>query len=238
MKRLRYLFAGVLLLLALPIWRLLDWANVIFPVQFLITGSLILWSLFCIVIPLKLIIPKMNRWHSLLAILMIASLSITAGPFTGQTTLEPNQTHCGRMSYAGFLYPISGFLSDAHEDDLEARNQICWIGKMISKIPSDIPADELANHLNLMKNKLMKPEHKYRAALPWITFLLGKYVTSSDLKNSPILVQNLGLWTQVYSEEISSRKYAWYDWPHSSMIKMEYGFIEKNWENIQIEMKN
>jgi hypothetical protein len=235
MKRLKYLFAGVLLLLSLPIWRLLDWANLIFPVQFLITGSLIIWAVFCVVLPLKLLIHKMTRWHSLLILLLIGSLSITAGPFTSQATLEPTETHCGRMSYAGFFYPIREILSNAHHDDLEVRNQICWLVKMMTRIPADIPSVDLANHLNLMKNKLMKPAQKYRASLPWIAFLLGKYLTSSELRNSQLLVQNLGFWSQLYSEEISSRKYGWYEWPHSFMIQMEYGFIERNWENIQIE---
>lgn len=236
MKRLKYLFAGCLLLLSLPVWRLLDWANLIFPVQFLITGSLVIWGICCVVIPLKLLIPKMNRWIGLLLVLLIGSLSLTAGPFTSQTTLEPTDTHCGRMSYAGFFYPVRQILSNAHQDDLEVRNQICWLVKMITKIPAEIAAEDLANHLNLMKNKLMKPAQKYRASLPWITFLLGKYLTSSEIKNSPLLIQNLGFWTQLYSEEISGRKYAWYEWPHSSMIKFEYGFIERNWENIQIEV--
>ena len=86
-----------------------------------------------------------------------------------------------------------------------------------------------------MKSKLMKPAQKYRATLPWITFLLGKYLTSSGIMNSPLLVQNLGFWSQLYTEEISEREYAWYDWPHSAVIKFEYGFIENNWENIRIE---
>jgi hypothetical protein len=236
MKRLKYLFAGVFLFLSLPVWRLLDWANVIFPIQFLITASLVLWSLFFVVLPLKLLIPKMNRWICLLVIACIGSLSIIAGPFTSQTTIEPTQTHCGRMSYAGFFYPIREILSNAHQDDLEIRNQMCWLVKMITKVPSQIAGEDLANHLNIMKSKLMKPAQKYRATLPWITFLLGKYLTSSEIKNSPLLVQNLGFWAQLYSEEISARKYAWYEWPHSSLVKFEYGLIEKNWENIRIEL--
>jgi len=235
MKRLKYLFAGLILIISLPAWRLLDWANVTLPFQILMTFSLIIWASFFVVIPLKLLIPKMNRWVSLLLILCLGSLAWIASPFSDQTTLEPTLTHCSRMSYTGFFYPLRSVLTNAHQDDLEIRNQMCWLVKMIGKVPSEIPAEDLAHHLNLMKNKLMKPAQKYRASLPWITFLLGKHLTASEIQNSPLLVQNLGFWSQLYAEEISARDYAWYDWPHSSIIKLEYGFIEKNWENIQIE---
>jgi len=188
-----------------------------------------------VLLPLKLLIPGMNRWISILMLLSFGTFAWVAGPHTNQATLEPSLTHCGRMSYAGFFYPMRVILTNAHQDDLEARNQMCWLVKMISKVPSEIAAEDLANHLNIMKNKLMKPTQKYRASLPWITILLGKYLTSSEIQNSPLLVQNLGFWSNLYAEEISGREYAWYSWPHSAIIKFEYGFIEKNWGNIQIE---
>ena len=235
MKRLRYLFAGVLLLVSFPCWRLLDWANVILPFQWIITTGLVLWGVVFVIIPLKLLKPKLNRWLALVIILSLGSLSWLSGPFTSQTTLNPNLSHCGRTSYTGFFYPVRGFLSSAHQDDLELRNQMCWLVKMIKKVPSEIAPEDLAHHLNLMKNKLLKPSLKFRASLPWITFLLGRYLSASELKNSPLLVQNLGYWTQLYNEEISARKYPWYEWPHSAMIQFEYGVIEKHWEAIRIE---
>ena len=115
---------------------------------------------------------------------------------------------------------------------------MCWIVKMVSKVPSEIEPSDLAHNLNVTKNKLMKPAHKYRVSLPWITFLLGKYLTSSDIQNSTLLVQNLAFWAELYTEEISARKYQWYDWPHSSLIQFEYGMIEDNWENIHIQFSN
>jgi hypothetical protein len=235
MRRLRYLFAGLILLLALPVWRLLDWANVTLPFQTLTAFSIVLWSSAFVLLPLKLLIPSMNRWISILMLLSFGTFAWIAGPHTNQATLEPSRTHCGRMSYAGFFYPVRAILTNAHQDDLEARNQMCWLVKMISKVPSEIAAEDLAGHLNIMKYKLMKPAQKYRASLPWITILLGKYLTSSEIQNSPLLVQNLGFWSNLYAEEISGREYAWYNWPHSAWIKFEYGFIEKNWGNIQIE---
>jgi hypothetical protein len=51
-------------------------------------------------------------------------------------------------------------------------------------------------------------------------------------------MQNLAFWTQEYREELGGREYGWYDWPFSSWVKQEYGFIERNWENIQIQYSN
>ena len=235
MKRLRYLFAGILLLVSFPSWRLLDWANVILPFQWIITSGFVLWGVIFVIFPLKLILTKLHRRWALFIILSLGSLSWLSGPFTAQTTLDPNSSHCGRTSYTGFFYPARSLLSNAHQDDLELRNQMCWLVKMIKKVPSEIAPEDLAHHLNLMKNKLLKPSLKFRASLPWITFLLGRYLSASELKNSPLLVQNLSYWTQLYNEEISARKYPWYEWPHSAMIQFEYGVIEKHWETIRIE---
>jgi hypothetical protein len=238
MRRLKYLFAGLFLLFTLPIWRLLDWAYVTLPFQVLLTSCLVLWALCLVAFPLKLIFPSLKRWQLLMVPLLIGALSWVSGTSTSLTTLEPDLNHCSRSSYTGFFYPARKLFSNAHIDDLEVRNQMCWIVKMVSKVPSKIEPSELANHLNLTKNKLMKPAHKYRASLPWITFLLGKYLTSSDIQNSTLLVQNLAFWADLYTEEISARKYHWYDWPHSKVIKLEYGIIENNWENIHIQFSN
>src|SRR5689334_20061273 len=102
MKRIKHLFAGVILLLTLPTWRFLDWANVTLPFKFLITASIVFWAAFFVVLPLKLLLPKMNRWIMFLLILCLGSISWITGPFTGMTTIKPDLTHCGRMSYAGF----------------------------------------------------------------------------------------------------------------------------------------
>jgi len=238
MRRLKYLFAGIILVFTLPAWRLLDWANVTLPFQVFLTVGIILWALIFLVLPLKLIFPRLKGWQLFLGLFAIGGLSWIAGPSSSMTTLDPELNHCGKLSYTGFFYPARGLFSNAHIDDLEARNQLCWVVKMISKVPSEIEASELADQLNLTKHKLMKPSRKYRATLPWIAFLLGKYLTSSDIKNSVLLIQNLAFWADLYTEEISARKYSWYDWPHSSLIKMEYGVIENNWENIHIQFSN
>lgn len=238
MKRIKYLFAGLILLLALPAWRLLDWAIVTIPIKTLITAQQTLWSALFIFFPLTLIFTKFNKWMLLLGTLCFAVLSWWSTPSTNQAAMHPELTHCGRMSYTGFFYPIRGILSEVHQDDLEIRNQMCWLVKLIKRVPDTIAAEDLAHHLNIMKDRLMKPAMKYRASLPWITVLLGKYLTSSQIENSPVLIQNLGFWSNLYSEEVSGRVYGWYEWPHSQVVKFEYGLIEDNWEKIRLEVGN
>lgn len=236
MKRLKYLFGATLFLLALPAWRLLDWAAVTLPFPVVIMACQTLWSAVFLFFPVTLFRPDIKKWMLFLLILTFASLSWISGPVTSQATLEPTLTHCGRTSYAGFFYPVRQVLSPVHQDDLEIRNQMCWVVKLIKLVPAQILPEDLAHQLNIMKFKLLKPQLKFRATLPWITFLLGNYLASTELKNSPLLIQNLGFWSELYSEEISARNYAWYEWPHSAFVKFEYGFIEENWENIKLEI--
>lgn len=235
MKRLKNLFAGLILLMALPIWRLLDWANVTVPFPLLVTLFQTIWVSLFIICPLSLMISKFTRWYILLSIIICAGLSYLTGPLSNQATIEPKLTHCGRLTYSGMLYPLSPILPQVHQDDLDIRNQMCWMTKLIKKVPSAIAPEDLADHLNGMKFRLMKPEIKYRASLPWITFLLGMYVNSSGIENGPLMIQNLGYWSNLYSYQISGREYAWYEWPHSVIVKFEYGLIENNWENIKID---
>ena len=166
------------------------------------------------------------------------------GSFTNQTILEPELSHCGGMTYTGLLYPARQFLSDSYKDDLEIKNQLCWLVKMIKKIPEKIPEAELADHLNLLTKNLEKPAIKYKAALPWIAVLIGKYMTSphensgalGNLRNGKLYAKALNFWKERYTEEISARSYSWVDWPFSSFIKFEYGIIEKNLEHLKIEI--
>ncbi len=235
MKRLKNLFAVLILLLALPAWRLLDWAVLTLPFPIMITIMQTIWMGLFVALPLNLIITRFSRWFVLGTILFFALVTYLAGPLSGQATLDPNLTHCGRTTYTGTLYPLRVVLFSSHQDDLEIRNQMCWVTKLIKKVPSNIAAEDLADQLNGMKFRLMKPEIKYRVTLPWITFLLGMYVNSSGIENGPLLIQNLGYWSNLYSHQISGREYSWSEWPHSEVVKFEYGFIERNWENIKIE---
>lgn len=243
MKWFKYVFAVTLLLLALPVWRLLDWANVMLPFPFIYKTFLFSWFGLLILLPLKLILKKLTGKISLALLALYLGLLNLLAPLSSKAVLEPTQGHCGPISYTGIFYGIRPLLSSAHQDDLELRNQLCWITKMIKKVPAEIAPDELEMQLNLLKNKLLKPQYKYRASLPWITFLIGAYFSATPSSDSPIqraldgklFAQNFNFWTQLYADEISAREYEWHDWPHSALMKAEYGFIEKNWEQIHIQ---
>lgn len=236
MKRMRALFALPLLILAIPAWRLMDWLHVILPFKTLTTFAFIFWGACFLLLPLRLLAPKFNRWMAILFLISLGLTSWFTGTQSGMAVLEPNQVHCSRSSYTGVFYPLRGLLTPAHQDDLEAKNQMCWLVKMIRKVPSEVLPEDLAHELNLMKFKMMKPTLKYRASLPWIGFILGKYLTSTEVQNGPLLVQYLGFWSNLYNEEISARVYPWYDQPFAVLTQFEYGLIEKNWENIKLEV--
>lgn len=235
MKRLKVFFAICILSLAVPFWRISDLTILLLPWKTLTLSSQVIWAGLFLLVPLNLLLSKIRWWMNILILLSLTGLSWWAGPLTSLTTLEPTLTHCGRTSFAGFFYPMRAILTPAQKDDLEARNQICWVVKIIRRVPDHVPPEDLADQLNLMKNKLMKPELKYRVTLPWVAFLLGRYLTSSEISNSPLLIQNLGFWSNLYTEEISTRVYGWYDYPFALITQAEYGFIERNWENINIQ---
>ena len=236
MKRLKVFFAICLLILALPFWRLTDWTIFLTPWKSMTMLAQTAWAALFVVTAVNLLNSKLKWWMNILIILGFGLLNYASGPLSNKTTLEPTLSHCGFSSFTGFFHPFKPIMTDALKDDLEARNQICWVSKMIRQVPDHIPPEELADRLNLMKNKLMKPEIKFRVALPWIAFLLGRYLTSSELENSPMLIQNLGFWSNLYTEEISTRQYGVYDYPFALITQTEYGFIERNWENIKLEV--
>ena len=236
MKRLKVFFAICILILAIPFWRITDLTIFLFPWKTTTLLAQFFWAGLFLLFPLNLMLSKIRWWMNLLILAGVGLLCYWASPLTNKTTLEPTLTHCGRTSFAGFFYPVRVVLTEAQQDDLEARNQICWVVKMIRQVPDHVAPEELADRLNLMKNKLMKPELKYKATLPWIAFLLGRYLTSTEIENSPLLIQNLGFWSNLYTEQISTREYPWYNYPFAALTQAEYGFIERNWENIKLEV--
>lgn len=243
MKRLKLLFAIILLILSFPAWRLQDWAVVTLPFSSLITVMMAFWSAIFVALPLLLIMPKMKGWMGWLLIGVFTLSSWLATPLSNQATLNPELNHCGRLTYTGFFYPIRNILSPVHTDDLEVRNQMCWIVKMIQRTPSKIAPEELPVQLEFLGKKLLKPNYKYRATLPWIMFLIGRYFSATESTNSPfekfqdsrLFVNNFKFWSETYAESVSAREYAWYEWPHSAIVKFEYGFIEENWDQIEIQ---
>lgn len=234
MKRLKILFAIILLLLALPFWRFADMVAIVSPFEIGITLALTLVFAIFFAIPLKLLVEKMQVYWVLIQIAVMAILFYLSGPLSKMATTNPDFNHCGQLTYTGFFYHFKNFLTDAHKDDLEARNQLCWVRKMITKVPQNFAdANEVEVYTKLVQDKLFKPEIKYRAALPLIAILYVRIYTAwGDMAGGKKVYDSLHFWITHYTEEISLREYSAWNWPHSDYIKWEYGLVEKNWQNL------
>jgi hypothetical protein len=234
MNRLRYLFAGILLLLALPFWRFADLIAVASPFGFFLTVALAFWFAVFIAIPVKLIFPKIKTYALILGILGFGALAWWSTPLSKMATKDPDFNHCGCITFTGVFYPARKILTDAYYDDLEARNQMCWVRKMISRVPERFDdQQEVDNYTKLIQEKLFKPEIKYRASLPLIAFLyLRINISSGNFVGAKNIYDSLHFWIDHYTEEISSRQYSVWNWPHSNYIQFEYGLIEKNWQDL------
>lgn len=234
MNRLRILFAAILLILALPFWRFVDMAAISSPFQFPVTFALTFWFAVFIGIPLKLLITKFKTPYLVATIAVFGLLSWWASPLSDMATDNPEFNHCGPLTYTGTFYPLRTILSDAHHDDLEARNQLCWVRKMISRVPEKFDSlGEVKNYSDLIRNKLLKPEIKYRVSLPLIAILYFRINTSGgDVIGVREVYDSLHFWINHYTDEISGRDYSVWNWPHSSYIQWEYGLVEKNWESL------
>lgn len=246
MKRLRTFFAVILLLCFFPLWRGLDYQVVIIPSALLYTLSLTIILLVTIAIPLRLLIPEIKKRYLFPGVFLLAPLIWYGSPLSGQATRHYELRHCGISTFAGILYPIRSILPPAHHDDIEVRNQLCWIRKMIVRMPEEIDdVKELQNYLDLLRQKLLSPPNKYKASLPLIAFLHGSMSASlsgtalESVQIGKMFLDSLHFWKGQYTVEINALEYPWYAWPHSTFIQFEYGLIEKNWESlvegIQIE---
>lgn len=239
MNRLRYFFAAILLALALPFWRFLDFAGIISPFDFLFSIALMIWFGLFITIPTKLIFKKIRTPFLVIAIVGFGALAIWSTPRSRMASREPDFNHCGQLTYTGMFYPIRGILTEAHRDDLEARNQMCWVRKMITKVPARFEGPkEIETYSTIIRDRLLKPHNKYRATLPLIAFLNYKIVMAADSAGAKEIYDSLHFWVKHYNDEISARQYPVWNWPHGDYIKWEYGLIERNWQglidNIQI----
>ena len=240
MKRLKLFFAAVLLLLFFPMWRNADLIAIFSPWDWPLSASLTVTFAFFLAIPSKLIFPKIKTAVILTLIGVFALTSFLVSPLSNMATKEPHFNHCGALTWAGAFYPIRSVLSEAHMDDIEARNQMCWVRKMIKRVPSDLDsAAELAQYINLTREKLMKPEMKYRAVLPLIALLHMNILKNfNSTENVPgftegkIFVESLHFWQDQYTVMISERNYGPGSFPHSEWVKFEYGLIERNWDAI------
>lgn len=239
MKRLRVFFALILVMLFFPYWRGLDYIVILFPSVWLYTMTLSIGILLFLLVPLSLILPQIPKKILLLGWFGAAVLVWFGSPLSGKATRHYESRHCGFSTFTGFFYHAMPLLPPAHQDDLEVRNQMCWVRKMVSRLPSEIDdVNELKNYLDLLRQKLLSPPRKYKATLPLIAALHGTISTSligpvlQSVEIGQLFVDSLHFWKSQYTIEISELQYPWYAWPHSAWIKWEYGIIEKNWESI------
>ena len=203
------------------------------PFDWPVTFALTFWFALFIAIPLKLLIQKTQTLLIISIVGIFAVMAYWSSPLSHMASEKPALNHCGPLTYTGVFYPLRSFLSEAHHDDLEARNQFCWVRKLISRVPKKFDSpDEVESYSRLLRQKLLKPEIKYRASLPLIGILYfaintsaGHYVGVKQIYDS------LHFWIDHYTDEISQREYSPWNWPHSDYIKFEYGIVERNWQD-------
>lgn len=234
MKRLKVLFAILLLLLAIPLWRLGDYLAIYIPFEPPFCGGISFWFAVFVAFPTKLIWEKLSPIYLILAVIAVFGLACVTSPLSRMATVNPDFNHCGAMTYTGSFYPLRSILSEAHQDDLEARNQQCWIRKIIMKAPRSFDTEiEVEQYMTLIQDRLLKPKRKYKASLPLISALYVRIYTSwGQIIGAKRVYDSLHFWKGQYTEEISLREYSIWSWPHSEYIKFEYGLIEANWEKL------
>jgi hypothetical protein len=234
MNRLRYLFAAIILLLALPFWRFIDFIGFVSPFDWPMGMALMIWFGIFITIPVKLIFQKIKTPFLIVAIVLFGGLALWASPRSHMASREPQFNHCGSLTFTGVAYPLRGILTDAYRDDLEARNQMCWVRKMISKVPVrfDEPK-EIETYSTIIRDRLLKPAVKFRSSLPLIAFLNYRIILAAgDNAGAKEIYDSLHFWVDHYTYEISEQKYPIWNWPHGNYINWEYGLIEKNWQKL------
>ncbi len=246
MKRIRIFFAIVLLIILFPFWRGLDYLVIITDSSFLFTVSFLLGVLCFIVVPMHLVKKDLRKFYYPLILLISGIVGYTGSTLSDKATFHNELRHCGAATFTGLFYNVRNFLPPAHQDDLELRNQLCWVRKMITRMPQEInDVNELKNYLDLIRQKLLSPTSKFKASLPLIAFLHGKMSASlagpalESIEIGKMFIDALHFWKSQYTVEVAALEYPWYAWPHSAWIKWEYGLIERNWEglvdSIQIE---
>lgn len=232
MKRLRLIFAIPLLLLFVPAWRALDFVSFLTPSAGLFGLGIFFTTFFFFFFPLFLILGKKPRYGLMLAI-TFGVLAYYTTPLSGHETNEASDRHCGLFSYTGFFYWTHPIALEAFGDDLTVRNQFCWVRKIIQEVPSSFktPAEQEA-YLRNIEALLLKPRDKYLSTLPMIAWLYGKIATRMEMSGGEFFVSTLHFWKTHYTSEIYRRDYSPLNWPYGPWIQWEYGFIERNWEEI------
>ncbi|HXH74349.1 MAG TPA: hypothetical protein VNJ08_05260 [Bacteriovoracaceae bacterium] len=238
MKRIKIIFSIVLLVLAIPMWRYMDFLTWIWASETLYALAFFFWGLTYLVLPAWLLKPKLLPTIAFALVFIGTILSYNLGPLSKMATNDSSHSHCGPMSFTGMFYPTINFMTQAPADDLDARNQLCWIKKMIQRIPEKFSTKhELEDFIKLTQTKLLNPENKYRVSLPLIALLYAIVLAHEEgvmpnISNGKMFIDSLKFWIDQYTDEISSRQYSWWDYPYGPYIQFEYGLVEKNWESI------
>lgn len=239
MTRMKVFFAIILWLFFFPLWRLLDNVVFLWPhdviFSFAVTAVMTLFFL----LPFYLVKPTLNKWLIPIFLIASGSLSYLGGSLSQMATDNPVHNHCAPSSYTGTLYGLRTILPNSYHDDLEARNQLCWVRKMILRMPRHfVGMTEFSDYSNQLRRRLLMPEFKYRASLPMIAFLHGKMVARLEGSNwetfnaGKFFMDSLQFWKTQYTSQFSDREYGWWEWPFSNYVQFEYGMVENNWEKI------
>jgi hypothetical protein len=192
--------------------------------------------------PVRLIRAQ-THWGFILGMPILAGVIVgLAGTLSKMASDNPLHGHCGPLTYTGVFYPTRELLSAAHQDDLEIRNQLCWTRKLVIRVLPKFDSEaEYLTYTKITRDKLLKPERKYRVALPIIGYLYGTIINRWDNYNIPLMkniqtgklfLEEMKYWSHEYTEEVSAREYGWWDFLHGNYIKFEYGIVEKNWQNL------
>ncbi len=204
-------------------------AVILTPFELLVIFTLVIWFAIFIAFPIKLIFTKIRLPIIILGISVYSLLAWLNPPLSAMSSSRGYFNHCGQLTYTGMFYPVREILTDAHKDDLEARNQMCWVKKLIFKVPSNFKYTIYSKKIH---ESLLGPERKYRVSLPLIAYLFLKVNLKSSDSNPKNAFDSIRFWTDQYTEDISARQYPIWNWPHSSYIKWEYHFIEENWQRL------
>lgn len=239
MKRLKYFFACFLVIFALPFWRFLDLIAVFSPTDGPYKVLSIIGFIFFIAIPLKLYIERTKKRHVFIGSVLFAGIVWQIPLLSQMASKYPQYGHCNFITYTGMFYHIRNFLPESYTDDLEIRNQLCWIRKLIRKSPDSFDSvTEFNQYATITRDKLLSPEIKYTTSLPLIAFLNLHLLTSMNFPadsishDSNVIIKDLNFWSSQYTTRIQDRDYSFLSYIHGAWIKFEYGLIEKNWPNL------
>jgi hypothetical protein len=202
---------------------------------------LLLWCFFFLALPLKILRPRTPVYWYLIIFLSVGFLATFFPPLSSKATTSSDHTHCGALTYAGALHPIKAYLSPPHQEDLEVRNQLCWLRKLILLVPSNFEREvELEQYQKIIRPRLNSPQRKFTVSSPWVLTLTTKTIFSWN-SSSPydkfikgkLLVQNLFHWERTYKDRISEEVHLWWAWPQSFFVRFEYGNLEANVERFR-----